>query len=461
MNKYVLVLTAVIVSLLVAFTLTHYLMGSAPLLPNRSHGLIRHVNSLTNGGQLSPSMLNKAFTQLSIYSRIGYPIISYGEGLGEGRFQGYYIINFSNYGEAVDIGLIRVPVINLQRAYELAVKYLSKVFGGSYDLVDAYFSGGRVVNGSLINPPRWELLIARTYCGFRVWGSDYLVVVNALNPSVIKVYNGSYKFIPSKVSCSYFRVRHPQVISNNSIIKYVRQLVINSNLSTVVKDVIMHGHIAYLPDLRIVKVCGSSGNLLTMKAIDKEFMNKWLLAWVITFYKLPYQVSLLIDASSGKIINYVKGPLYPSMPYYYFKLYLKGPLDRVTMPVSIKLANGSVIKANLTLKALIVRSGGSGSLVITGRWVVSNLKLKYFRNFRSNVTICFDRQLNYVGNIRLIPSAKCLHVFGGINSTVNVRMRYVISDSVGRGIHVVLVKFNLMINGYRVTQVVAIPFLVT
>ncbi len=403
-------------------------------------------------------------SEVSPYSLLNYPIITYGEGLGNGEYQAYYVVDFrlGSHSRSFRLGVLKLPVIDLVSAYNLGVDALPRVSGFSgYDLVSAYFEGGEVVNGTLVKPPTWSLTIARTYCGFRVWGSDYVVVVNAMNSTVIKVYPGNYPLIPKGINCSYFRINYPKVVSRDSVIKYAKYLVLHSNFSNVIKEVVKEGYVGKV-DLRIVKVGPESRNLLTEEALKKEFIGKWFLAWVITFYKLPYRVSLLIDASSGELINLIKGPLYPPTPYYTFELHLSTPLSRVTLPTYVRLVNGSIIKTNLTIKAVITEPGSEGYLRVIGKWVVHGTSpFSNFSGFRRNVTVCFIKQLNYLSTIKVVPKVKCVRASEGINTELIMDLRYYVGKDVGKGIHVILLKFKEEVSGYSWEEVIAVPFIVS
>ncbi len=461
-------LITLIITLTVTTSLvTYYIIAHS--LSNESQSL-KSLASTKSASVTSVSTLRGILSNLTVlpselwvYSRLDYPSIRFEEGLGRGDYQAYYVVTFrlGNHSRSFTLGVLKLPVIDLVTAYDLAISELPRVGREfSYDLVGAYFEGGEVVNGTLIKPPKWELSIALTYCGFRLWGSDYLVVINALNHTVVKVYPADYPSVPKGISCSYFRINYPKEVSRDSVINYAKYLVAHSNLSEVVKEVVKYGEVGEL-DLRLVKVFRGSKYLLTMKALKKGFMGRWFLAWVITFRKLPWRVSLLIDAVTGELINYVKGPLYPSMPYYAFEVRVGEPMKYLIVPTKVKLINGSVISTEARIKAVVVNGGDEGTLELIGEWVVNPKEA--FRNFSSEVVMEYVKQLGR-GAIKLIPTTEHVSTQARVGTEVVMKVKYVVNKEVSKGIHVTLIKLKVRAkeygSWYSWYEVIPIPFLV-
>jgi len=444
--KYLVIVVAVALVLITSSLVTTYLITTYLTSLSRSRSL-SSTSLLTEGlrNALVSEVLNPTYvlTNSSTYSRLNYPVIHLP------KYVAHYYVLLSNY--SLSIGFVRTYVIDLVRAYEVAIKSLPR---GNYDLVRASLIPGKVVNDYFIKVPTWELVIARTYCGFRVWGSDYLVVINAINASVVKVYPSNYPELPEGIDCSYFRINYPRVVSIESLIKYVRELVSGSNyLGSDVKEIVKYGHLSSV-DLRLVRVGPWSRDLLTMKSLRKDLIGKWLLCWVVTFVKSLSRVTLLIDATHGELVNYVKEPNYPPTPWYTFQLGLANPVSNSSLRTDLILSNGSVLRAYLVIpKAVTTEVGSEGLVTIEGSWRTYGGVVKELPKY--GVKVCFLRSLSSE-SIKVVPIKECVKGYGRINLSI----KYYIPKNVSKGLHAVAITLKVIINNHEEKDIVAIPFII-
>ena len=108
-----------------------------------------------------------------LYENLGYPRISWDPE------EPNYTVSYQSFHNSpiyYDIGYLKMPVIDLQRALEIALRAVNvtpigyfkmsmkaaNITPQNYKLVSAYFSPGRVINGSLIIEPTWSLNFVRS-----------------------------------------------------------------------------------------------------------------------------------------------------------------------------------------------------------------------------------------------------------------------------------------------------------
>ena len=247
-----------------------------------------------------------------IYEELGYPKISWSS-----KNPNYTVSYRSLHDPPVyyDIGYLKMPAIDLQKALEIASK-AANITPQNYKLISAYFSPGHVVNGSLVIEPTWSLHFVRTFRGYWIWGglgdySDIDVTVDAFKGVARQVARYEEDLPPSNAS---FTLR----INSSQAIEILR----SANIPKIPVQLLRKGEVRLI-DLRIARINPDAKNLLLQSPVDPKFINKYRLYWFIILSgenirggNLTYPVgSFLVDAETGEVAAATYYMTLPSMKW--------------------------------------------------------------------------------------------------------------------------------------------------
>jgi len=247
-----------------------------------------------------------------IYEELSYPKISWSSKNPN------YTVSYRSLHEPpvyYDIGYLKMPAIDLQKALEIASKAVN-IAPQNYKLISAYFSPGHVVNGSLVIEPTWSLHFVRTFKGYWIWGglgdySDIDVTVDAFKGVARQVSRYEEDLPPSNAS---FTLR----INSSQAIEILR----SSNIPNIPVQLLRKGEVRLI-DLRIARISPDAKNLLLQSPVDPKFINKYRLYWFIILSgenirggNLTYPVgSFLVDAETGEVAAATYYMTLPSMKW--------------------------------------------------------------------------------------------------------------------------------------------------
>ena len=269
----------------------------------------------------SSQIITKSKTQVSrevegflevgkVYEDLGYPKIFW-----DPRSPNY-TVHYHAAPIYYDLGYLKMPAIDLEEALEIALRVVNATPIGyfkmsvkaanitpqNYKLVSAYFSPGRVINGSLIIEPTWSLNFVRVFKGYWIWGglgdySNINVIVDAFRGVVRQVSRYEEDLPPSNATFN-LRINSSQAV----------QILRSSNIPGIPDQLLRKGAVRLI-DLRIARISPDAKNLLLQSPVDPKFINKYRLYWFIILSgenirgeNLTYPVgSFLVDAETGEV----------------------------------------------------------------------------------------------------------------------------------------------------------------
>ena len=385
-----------------------------------------------------------------IYRRLGYPIIHYYVpkelGLGDEEVAAVYAVHAC--GSEEPIGYINIEgLLSLRQALQRALS----VLGSNYSLVRAEYMPGLVVNDTLVKRPRWVLVLAKTYKGYRLWPrccGDTTVEVDALNGSVKLLQRGNYTEPKSPVPLP----GQDKLVSTSPeqlVRRALRQILslYRGWGRQVLEDALTNKtRYDYSIDLRIARLGDESNELLSAQStVTKEFIGQPRLYWVITIEADHVRASALVDTVTGRLASYIVEPLWPRTPWAELRVEPTYPGKPINITRSIKGLGETTVTLVHVLSA---EPGEKGTLALVAYWRthVNPAAIK------TAPKIILEPKTIETQWIKLTPLNYTVIIEPSIGARNKILYEYRVSTSASPGIYVAEIKLGEQVVGYQNTS---------
>jgi hypothetical protein len=255
----------------------------------------------------------------AIYSDLGYPKITYSSYSPYLPSEPNFTMQYQTKNTSFQVGSVGGDVISLQQAVGMAAEE-SGLGSSDYNLAEADFEPGVVVNSTLSLRPEWLLFFARVYEGYWLWGDvgntavSVEVNLDALNGTVYPSRTPPISGVTSSSNlASLPSMTNLELRVNLSV---ALDAVRNSGLSGIPKALSSDGSITFVYP-RIVLFGPSSNNAAFMDPINASLSGHYDLCWVIGLFsptsEYGYQGTFAVDARTGELVSGWAQALFPSM----------------------------------------------------------------------------------------------------------------------------------------------------
>ncbi len=382
-----------------------------------------------------------------IYRRLGYPVIHYYVpkelGLGDEEVAAVYAVHAC--GSEEPIGYINIEgLLGLGQALRRALS----VLGSNYSLVRAEYVPGLIVNDTLVKRPRWVLVLAKTYKGYRLWArccGDTMVEVDALNDSVKLLQRGNYMEPKSPVllpSQDKLASMSPEQLVRRAL-RQILSLYKGWGRQVLEDALANRTRYDYSIDLRIARLGDESNELLSAQStVTKEFLGQPRLYWVITIEADHVIASALVDAVTGRLASYIVEPLWPRTPWAELLVEPTYPGKPINVTRSIKGLGETTVTL---VHVLSVKPGEKGTLSLVAYWRthVNPAAIK------TAPKIILEPKTIETKWIKLIPLSNTVVVEPSTGAKNQILYKYRVSASASSGIYVAEIKLSEQVVGYQ------------
>lgn len=451
----VLVAVLLLVAAAIAYLTAHHTLSSSET-SSTSKAVGTTTTSRTTSTATQPAASKTATTMRGglaspVYRHLGYPMIRYYVpkelGLGSREIAAVYAVHAC--GSEEPIGYINIEgLLGLGQALKRALS----VLGSNYSLVEADYMPGLVVNDTLVKRPRWVLVLAETYKGYRLWAhccGDTMVEVDALNGSVKLLQRGNYTEPKSPVPLP----GQGKLLSTSpeQLVRRALKQILGLHQGwgrQVLEDALANKtRYDYSIDLRIARLGNGSNELLSAQStVAKEFIGQPRLYWVITIEADHVRASALVDAVTGRLASYIVEPLWPRTPWAELVVEPVYPGKSINITRSIKGLGETTVTL---VHVLPVKPGERGTLALVAYWRthVNPAAIK------TASRIILEPSPIETKWIKLTPLNTTAVIEPSTETKNKILYEYTVSTSAKPGIYVAEIELDEQVPGYRNTSI--------
>ncbi len=384
-----------------------------------------------------------------IYQHLGYPTIHYYVlkelGLGDEEVAAIYAVHAC--GSEEPIGYVDIEgLLGLRQALQRVLS----VLGSNYSLVKAEYIPGLVVNDTLVKRPRWVLVLAKTYRGYRLWPHccDAVAEVDALNGSVKLLQRGNYIEPKSPVllpSQDKLLSMSPEQLVRRTL-KQILSLHKGWGRQALEDILANRTRYDYSIDLRIARLGDESNVLLSaQRTVAKEFLGQPRLYWVITIEADHVRASALVDAVTGQLASYIVEPLWPRAPWAELLVKPIYPGKSINITRSIKGLGETTVTL---VRVLSAEPGEKGTITLVVYWRTHANPAA----IKTVPKIILEPKTIETKWIRLTPLSNTVVIKPGTEAKNRILYEYTVSTSANPGIYVAEIKLGEQAVSYQNTS---------